>query len=167
MPSNLITVLIPFIATLELSDWLFLFLLIYGGFGVGILGLWFWNGYLGLRISVDMVWGLWCGALWIFGVGALYKNIEEQPWKNNFACLPHEIRLKHMNDGCIQATFVSQSRAVITQKFFPQKASMRCMYVYAQKWLWITCYKRKRQTAFTGRNQAGRTSTIPVLLSNS
>ena len=39
------------------------FLLINGGLGVGILGLWSWNGFWGLGLSVDGVWGMWCGAL--------------------------------------------------------------------------------------------------------
>ena len=45
-----------------------LFFFIYGGFGVGVLGL----GY-----CVNGVWSLWCGALWIFwGWGSLYKHIR-------------------------------------------------------------------------------------------
>ena len=47
----------------------FLFLLIYSVLGVG-----FW----GFGLSVDGVWGLWCGAFYgFFGVGVLYINIEE------------------------------------------------------------------------------------------
>ena len=45
----------------------FLFLLIYGGLGFGVLGSYF--GFLGLGLSVDGVWGLWCGAFWVFGFG--------------------------------------------------------------------------------------------------
>ena len=36
---------------------------IYDGLGVGVLGSWI--GFLRVEISVDGVWGLWCGA---FGV---------------------------------------------------------------------------------------------------
>ena len=43
----------------------------------GVLGLRSSIGFLGLGFSVDGVWGLWCGAFWIFGVGALYINIKE------------------------------------------------------------------------------------------
>ena len=50
----------------------FSFLLIYGGFGVGVFGLWSWIGLLGLGFSVDGVW-----ALWFYWVGDLYINIEE------------------------------------------------------------------------------------------
>ena len=48
----------------------FLFLLIYGGLGFGF-------GFLGLGFSVDLVWGLWCGAFLAFCVSALYINIKE------------------------------------------------------------------------------------------
>ena len=47
----------------------FLFLLIYGGLGFGVLGLGSFFGFLGLGLSVDGVWGLWCGAFWVFGFG--------------------------------------------------------------------------------------------------
>ena len=40
----------------------FFFWLIYGGLGVGVLGLGSYIGFLGLGFSVDGVWGLWCGA---------------------------------------------------------------------------------------------------------
>ena len=40
----------------------FSFLLIYGGVGVGVLGLGSWIGFLGLGFSVDGFWGLWSGA---------------------------------------------------------------------------------------------------------
>ena len=55
----------------------FLFWLIYGGLGFGVLGLESYMGFLGLGFSVDGVWGLWCGAFWVFGVGALYINMKE------------------------------------------------------------------------------------------
>ena len=55
----------------------FLFWLIYGGLGFGVLGLGSYIGFLGLGFSVDGVWGLWCGAFWFFWVGALYINIKE------------------------------------------------------------------------------------------
>ena len=55
----------------------FLFWLIYGGLGFGVLGLGSYIGFLGLGISVDGVWGLWCEAIWVFRVGALYININE------------------------------------------------------------------------------------------
>ena len=55
----------------------FLFLLIYGGLGLGVLGLGSYFGFLGLGFSVDGVWGLWCGAFWVFWDGALYINIKE------------------------------------------------------------------------------------------
>ena len=55
----------------------FLFLLIYGGLGFGVLGLGSYFGFLGLGLSVDGVWGLWCGAFWVFWVWALYINIKE------------------------------------------------------------------------------------------
>ena len=51
------------------------------GFGVGVLLFGSWIGLLGLRFSVDGVWGLWCGAFWILGVGTLYINIDEKPWE--------------------------------------------------------------------------------------
>ena len=53
------------------------FLLIYGGLGVGVL-----YGVFGVRISVDGVMGQWCGTFDFLGVGALYINIKELPWKN-------------------------------------------------------------------------------------
>ena len=55
----------------------FLLLLIYGGLGFGVLGLGSYFGFLGLGLSVDGVWGLWCGAFWVFWVWALYINIKE------------------------------------------------------------------------------------------
>ena len=55
----------------------FLFWLIYGGLGFGVLGLGSYIGFLGLGFSVDRVWGLWCGVFWVFWVGALYINIKE------------------------------------------------------------------------------------------
>ena len=55
----------------------FLFWLIYGGLGFGVLGLGSLIRFLGLGFSVDGVWGLWCGAFWVFWVGALYINIKE------------------------------------------------------------------------------------------
>ena len=63
----------------------FLFWLIYGGLGFGVLGLGSYIGFLGLGFSVDGVWGLWCGAFWDFWVGALYINIKELPWEKNGA----------------------------------------------------------------------------------
>ena len=42
----------------------FLFWLIYGGLGLGS-----YIEFLGLGLSVDGVWGLWCGAFWVFGFG--------------------------------------------------------------------------------------------------
>ena len=52
----------------------FSFLLIYGGLGVGVLGLWSWIGFVGLGFSFDGVWGLWCKAFWVFwGWGSLNK----------------------------------------------------------------------------------------------
>ena len=42
----------------------FLFLLIYGGLGLGS-----YFGVLGLGISVDGVWGLWCGPSGFFALG--------------------------------------------------------------------------------------------------
>ena len=59
----------------------FLFWLIYGGFGFGVLGVGSYIGFLGLGISVDGVWGLWYRAFWLFWVGALYIKIKEQPWE--------------------------------------------------------------------------------------
>ena len=44
---------------------------------VGVLGLGSYIGFLGLGFSVDGVWGLWCGAFWVFWFGALYINIKE------------------------------------------------------------------------------------------
>ena len=35
-----------------------------------------WLIYGGLGFSVDGVWGLLCGAFWVFWVGALYINIK-------------------------------------------------------------------------------------------
>ena len=55
----------------------FSLLLIYGGLGFGVLGLGSYFGFLGLGLSVDGVWGLWCGAFWVFLVWALYINIKE------------------------------------------------------------------------------------------
>ena len=55
----------------------FSFLLIYGGLGFGVLGLRSYTGFLGLRFSVDGVWGLWCGPSWFVGVETHYQNIEE------------------------------------------------------------------------------------------
>ena len=49
----------------------------YDGLGFGVLGLGSYFGFLGLGLSVDGVWGLWCGAIWVFWVGALYINIKE------------------------------------------------------------------------------------------
>ena len=46
-----------------------------GGLGFGVLGSYF--GFLGLGLSVDGVWGLWCGAFWVFLVWALYINMKE------------------------------------------------------------------------------------------
>ena len=46
-------------------------------FGFGVLGLGSYIGFLRLGFSVDRVWGLWCGAFWVFWVGALYINIKE------------------------------------------------------------------------------------------
>ena len=43
----------------------FSFLLIYGGLGVGALGLGSWIGFSGLGFSVDGVWGLWCWAFMV------------------------------------------------------------------------------------------------------
>ena len=46
--------------------------LVVWGFVLG-LGSYIW--FLGLGFSVDGVWGLWCGALWVFlGWGTLYKH---------------------------------------------------------------------------------------------
>ena len=42
----------------------FSILLIYGSFGVGVMGLVFWIGLLALGFSVDGGWSLWCGAFW-------------------------------------------------------------------------------------------------------
>ena len=53
----------------------FLFLLIYGDLGFGVLGSYI--GFLGMGFSVDGVRGLWCGTFWVFWVGALYINIKE------------------------------------------------------------------------------------------
>ena len=39
------------------------FLLIYGNLGVEASGLGCWIGFSGVRISVDGVWGPWCGAI--------------------------------------------------------------------------------------------------------
>ena len=59
------------------SLYFFLFLLIYGGFRFGVLGLGSYFGFVGLVFSVDGAWGLWCGAFWVFWVGAVYINIKE------------------------------------------------------------------------------------------
>ena len=45
------------------------------GFVVGDL---FWVFEVG--VLVDGVWGLWCGAFWVFWVGGLYINVKEKPW---------------------------------------------------------------------------------------
>ena len=51
----------------------FLFLLIYGDLGFGVLGSYI--GFLGLGVSVDGVRGLWCGTFWVsLGWGSLYKH---------------------------------------------------------------------------------------------
>ena len=47
----------------------------------GVLGLGSYFGFLRLGFSVDGVWGLWCGAFWVFLVGALYININNNPGK--------------------------------------------------------------------------------------
>ena len=39
-------------------------------------------GVFGVRISVDGVMGQWCGTFDFLGVGALYINMRELPWKN-------------------------------------------------------------------------------------
>ena len=53
----------------------FSFLLIYGGLGVGVLGLRSWIGLLGLEFLADLVRDLWCGAFWgDWGLGSLYKQ---------------------------------------------------------------------------------------------
>ena len=53
----------------------FLFWLIYGGLGFGVLGLGSYIGFFGSGFSVDGVWGLWCGAFWVFlGWGSIYKH---------------------------------------------------------------------------------------------
>ena len=40
-----------------------------------ILAPFWWFGFLGLGFSVDGVWGLWCGAFWVFlGWCSLYKH---------------------------------------------------------------------------------------------
>ena len=38
----------------------------------------------GVGISVNGVWGLWCWAFLVFGVWALYIDIEELPWEKSF-----------------------------------------------------------------------------------
>ena len=48
----------------------FSFLLIFGGLGFGVLRLGSYFGFLGLGLSVDGVWGLWCGAFWVLRVWA-------------------------------------------------------------------------------------------------
>ena len=41
----------------------------------GVLGLRSYIGFLGFGVSVDGVWGLWCGALWVFlGTGLSTKT---------------------------------------------------------------------------------------------
>ena len=35
------------------------------------MGLVSYIGFLGLQFLVDGAWGLWCGAFWVFWVGAL------------------------------------------------------------------------------------------------
>ena len=42
----------------------FLFWLIDGGLGFGVLVLESYIGFLGLGFLVDGVWGLWCGVFW-------------------------------------------------------------------------------------------------------
>ena len=56
--------------------WLFFScLLIYGGLGVGVFRLESWIVSLELGFSVDVVWGLRCGAFWVFwGLSSLYKH---------------------------------------------------------------------------------------------
>ena len=49
-----------------------------------VWGLVFWNGVLnwvsGVMVFLDGVWGLWCGAFWIFrGSGFLYKHRRINP----------------------------------------------------------------------------------------
>ena len=53
----------------------FLFLLIYGDLGFGVLGS--YMGFLGMGVSVFGVRGLWCGTFWVFWVGGLYVNIKD------------------------------------------------------------------------------------------
>ena len=55
----------------------FFFWLFFGGLGLGVVGLGSYIGFFGLRFSVDGVGGLWCGAFWVFWVGALCINIKE------------------------------------------------------------------------------------------
>ena len=45
------------------------------------LGLGAQIGCLGLGFSVDGVWSLWCVALWVLWVGALYIKITDNPGK--------------------------------------------------------------------------------------
>ena len=55
-------------------------MIIYGGLGLGS-----WIGFLGLGFSVDGVWYLWCGVIFVFlRVAALCINIEEKTWGNVF-----------------------------------------------------------------------------------
>ena len=50
-----------------------------------VLGLGSYIGFLGLGLSVDGVWGLRCGAIWVCLVGALYINIKSNPGKRSGA----------------------------------------------------------------------------------
>ena len=56
---------------------LYNFFLIFAYFFMVGWGLGSYFGFLGLALSVDGVWGLWCGAFWVFRVWALYINIKE------------------------------------------------------------------------------------------
>ena len=55
----------------------FLFWLIYGSLGFGVLGLGPYIGFLGFGFLVDGVWGPWCWDFWVFWLGALYINSKE------------------------------------------------------------------------------------------
>ena len=49
---------------------LYIFLIFAHLWCFGVLGLGSYIGFLGLGFSVDGVWGLWCGAFWVFsGMG--------------------------------------------------------------------------------------------------
>ena len=76
----------------------FLFWLIYGGLGFGVLGLGSYIGFLGLGFSVDGVWGLWCGAFWVFlGWGSLYKHKRITLGKKMVRWIPlHIINCAHL-----------------------------------------------------------------------